>query len=111
VRHIAYAEAEIVTDDRLADLLLEYATLLARSNSADTVTIPGRVGTGEVERVAILVGPASQITAWGDDEPFGEDVSTAVADLERRIRSVSHAIATSGEPDGPEGIDDFDELA
>jgi hypothetical protein len=111
MRHISYGEAQVATDHRVADLLLEYATALARSNSADTVTIPGRVGGGAVEPVDILVGPASQLTTWGDDEPFGGEVDASVADLEHRIRSLTAVIATSDGLDGPEGIDEFDELA
>lgn len=110
MRHISYAETLFSTDDRVAELLLEYAALLARAGSADTVTVPGRVSTGNVEPVSVLIGPASQITAWGDDEPFGEEVSGVIADLEQRIRAATASIASSDEPDGP-GLDDFDDLA
>lgn len=110
MRHISYAETVFATDDRVADLLLEYATLLARTGSADTVTVPGRIGRRNVEPVSVVVGPASQITAWGDDEPFGEDVDDAVAGLRQRIRTVTSPIASSDEPDGP-GLDEFDDLA
>lgn len=110
MRRISYAETVLGTDERLGDLLLEYAAVLARFNSADTVTLPCRIGGGAVEAVSILVGPASQIAAWTDDEPFGSDVSTAIADLERRIALVGGAKPTP-EPIGPGAIDDFDELA
>jgi hypothetical protein len=110
VKRISYAETVFGTDDRVADLVLEYARLLARRGSADTVTVPGRVGDGAVEPVSLLVGPASQITAWRDPEPFDGDVSAAVADLEGRIR----ALGAETEPYGPDepggGVDDFDEL-
>lgn len=111
MRHIAYAEAEFATDDHVGTLLLEYATLLARAGSADTVTVPGRIGSGDVQAVSVLVGPASQITAWSDDEAFGADVSEAVADLEQRIRAATGEISASDRGTGPEGIDEFDELA
>ncbi|WP_375388916.1 hypothetical protein [uncultured Amnibacterium sp.] len=110
MKHIAYGEMQIGTDDRLADLVLRYATLLARSGSADTVTIPGRIGSGDVEAISILVGPASQITAWSDDEPFESDVTAATADLERRIGAMSTTIPTSSERPA-EALDDFDDLA
>jgi len=110
MRHISYAETVFTTDDRVAELLLEYATILARAGSADTVTVPGRIGTGEVEPVSIVVGPASQITAWQDEEPFGVDVGATIADLEHRIRAATAPIAMSDGPDGPDGFDEFDEL-
>ncbi len=111
MRRISYAETVLGTDERLGDLLIEYAELLARTSSADTVTLPCRVGAGEVESVSILVGPASQIAAWSDDEPFGADVRAAVADLERRIAVAGGGTEPSTESIGPGGIDDFDELA
>ena len=111
MKHIAYGESELATDDRLADLVLEYATLLAQSGSADTIEIPGRLPSGEIGTMSLLVGPASQITAWSDDEVIDLDVTAAVADVERRIRLLSGSIGTSDGQDGPDGIDDFDELA
>jgi hypothetical protein len=110
MRHISYAETAFATDDVVAERLLQYATILAKANSADTVTVPGRIGSRPVEPFAILIGPASQITTWSDDEPFGEDVADAVADLDRRIREATSGIAPSGEIP-PGGIDEFDELA
>jgi hypothetical protein len=111
VRRISYAETVLGTDERLGDLLIEYAALLARTSSADTVTLPCRVGGGAIEPVSILVGPASQIAAWNDDEPFGADVRSAIVDLERRIAIAGGCTEPWGGCNGPGAIDDFDELA
>lgn len=110
MKRISYGQTVIGTDDRVGDLLLQYATLLARAGSADTVIIPSRIGTGAVEPMSVLVGPASQITAWSDDTPFDGDAGDAVADLERRIAAASGADPSDGGP-GPGAIDDFDDLA
>jgi hypothetical protein len=110
MKRVSYAESTFETDDHLADLVIEYARLLARAGTSDTITIPGRVGTGEIEPISLLVGPASQITAWGEDAPFGADVREAVADLEHRIRARTTFIAES--PDDPgASLDEFDDLA
>ncbi|MGT2426032.1 hypothetical protein [Amnibacterium kyonggiense] len=109
MRRIAYAQTVIGTDEHLADLVLRYAAVLARAGSADTVAMPGRVADGPIEPVSMLLGPASQITSWSDDEPFDADVTEAVADLEARI-----AEATGGgsrDAIGPGAIDEFDDLA
>jgi hypothetical protein len=111
VLHISYADNVFATDERVGDLVLHYATLLARSGSADTVTIPARIEDQGIEPVSVLVGPASQITAWRDDEPFDGDTEDAVTDLESRIRAVATGIAASGEPLPPGVIDEFDDLA
>ena len=108
MKHIAYAETVVATDDHVADLVLEYAKLLARANTADTVTIPGRVGEGGTEAVSLLIGPASQITTWADAEPFGDDVSGAVDELEQRIHRLAGGIPTSAEPPFGADLDDLD---
>ena len=110
MRRIAYAQTVIGTDEHLADLVLRYAAALARAGSADTVVMPGRVGDGPVEPVSMLLGPASQITSWSDDEPFDADVSGVVADLERRIARRTGSDDSEQGP-GPGAIDEFDDLA
>src|SRR3954470_1862154 len=89
MKRIAYAEEWLTTDDRVADLVLEYARALAREDTADTVTIP--VLDGELVRHAqFLVGPASQIIVVESDEerPAFFEVDDAVADLEARLRQL-----------------------
>lgn len=110
MKHIAYAETVFGTDDRLADLVLEYARLLARHGTADTVTVPGLLSTGEIEPVSMLVGPASQITAWADPAPFEGDAAPAIAELERRIHGLDVGTEPfqDGEPHGVEDLDDLD---
>ena len=111
MKRISYVEMILGTDERLGDLLLEYAAILARSSSADTVTMPCTIEGRAVEPVSILVGPASQIAAWTDDEPFDVDVSVAIADLERRIAVASGGAGPTDGPICPGAIDDFDDLA
>lgn len=109
MKRIAYAEAIVGTDARIAELVLEYATLLARAGQADTVVIPAVQGSGGLQHVSMLLGPASQITVFEDDEPFAGDAREAVADLERRVRTMTTSIATTPD-EGPVGLDDLDDL-
>lgn len=111
MRRISYAEQVMGTDERVGALLIQYAAMLARSSSADTVSIPCRIGTQEIESVSVLIGPASQMASWSDDEPFEADVSAAVADLEHRIASLRGRGDSGPEAIGPGAIDEFDELA
>lgn len=110
MKRISYSESVFGTDNHLADLVLEYARLLAQGATSDTITVPGRIGTGAVEPITLLVGPASQITAWSDDEPFDGDVTAAVADLEHRIRACTSFIEQSADDPGP-SLEAFDDLA
>jgi hypothetical protein len=109
VKRVAYAEQVFGTDEHLADLVLEYARLLAHGDTSDTVVVPGRTAAGRVEPITLLIGPASQITAWPEDEAFEADVTDAVADLEHRIRARTTFIAADDEA-GP-ALDEFDPLA
>ena len=109
MKRVAYAEQVFETDDHLADLVLEYARLLAHGDSSDTVVVPGRTEEGRIEPITMLIGPASQITAWPVDGALGVEVADAVADLEHRIRARTTFIAADDEP-GP-ALDEFDPLA
>lgn len=110
MKRVAYAEQSFGTDDHLADLVLEYARLLAHGDSSDTVTVPGRTEAGAIEPITLLIGPASQITAWPEEGPFDVDVSAAVLEIEHRIRARTTNIATTDEDPGP-SLDAFDDLA
>src|ERR687885_442735 len=86
MKRIAYAEEWLTTDDRVADLVLEYARALAHRDTADTVTIP--VVDGDDVRLAqFLIGPSSQIIVVETDDrsPAALDPSGAVAELESRL--------------------------
>jgi hypothetical protein len=86
MKRIAYAEEWLTTDDQVADLVLEYARALARSETADTVTIPV-LDHGSVRHAQFLIGPASQIIVVETDEarPAHFDVADAVAELRARM--------------------------
>lgn len=63
MRRIVYAGSAFYTGDTLAETLLEYARALARHGIADTVFVPGRTMQGDLDRVELLLGPASQIVS------------------------------------------------
>lgn len=109
MKRIAYGDVVVATDSRLAEQILHYATLLAGSGGADTITFPGRVGSGPVEAVSMVIGPASQLTAWETEGGFDGDAGAAIEDLRRRIRGLSGdipVVADDGQPD----TDGFEEL-
>lgn len=63
MRRISYAGSAFYTGDALAAALMEYARALARHDIADTVFVPGRTMQGDVDKVELLIGPASQIVS------------------------------------------------
>jgi hypothetical protein len=81
---ISYVGRDLLTGDRIADAIMDYATVLARRARADRVDIPVLVDDG-VSHVEIILGPASQIaveTVTNErEDPVDEEL---VADLGRR---------------------------
>jgi hypothetical protein len=61
MKRISYAGGSITTGDQLAEAVMEYATVLARTGGADAVTIPAVSDDGGIFAVELLVGPASQL--------------------------------------------------
>jgi hypothetical protein len=110
MKRIAYAEEWLTTDDRVADLVLEYARALARHDTADTVTIPVVEEDGTLRHAQILIGPASQIIVIESDQEgsLSPEVDAAVADLEARVqRLVPQPVLFDEGGDEPTALADY----
>jgi hypothetical protein len=90
MRRISMAGSDVaVTDERIADLVLEYANLLGRARTTDTVTLPV-AEDGFASEASLLLGPASQIAVTANDYLHLErvrlpGVDDVVQDLQARI--------------------------
>lgn len=85
MRRIVYAGTSFLTGNDLAESLLDYARALAAQGSSDTVFLPARTASGQVELVEIVIGPASQLVSEPADLEGPEIVdANAVAELRRR---------------------------
>ncbi|WP_426625685.1 hypothetical protein ACPPVW_06390 [Leifsonia sp. McL0607] len=94
MRRIEYAGGAFYTGDAIAEALLDYARELARNSTADTVFIPAQGIDGDMRRVEVLLGPASQLLS----EPMSL-VGAEITDeaLVERIRHLSDRLA-AGRP-------------
>lgn len=87
MKRILYAGGRFLTDDAIADALMEYANVLAIVNSADVVSFPGIDDAGDIREFRLIVGPASQIlSVSSEDVPVELNGRQAVADLRDRAR-------------------------
>lgn len=87
MKRILYASGGFLTDDAIAEALMDYASVLAIVNSSDVVECEGIDQEGVVRSIQMLIGPASQIMAMQtDDEPVGMHADKIVAELQRRAR-------------------------
>ena len=100
MKRITYAGGTIVTGDRLADIVLDYAAALARADLADHVRIPGLSPDERITEYDLLIGPASQFIAERVEIPVDDVVDDGiVSELEHRARMVrgGHDEFTGGE--------------
>ena len=75
MKYIHYDNTLILTGDRIADAVIDYAAVLGANGRTDTVSIPSVGDDGSVTRTTVLVGPASELTLTTapDDELEPED--------------------------------------
>ena len=89
MRHMMYGEKSLFVDDELAELLMEYAMLIAieGAGAADAVTLPAIGSDGNLVEVALLLTPStnlvSETTSSQAEAPVDE---WAAAQLRERIR-------------------------
>lgn len=90
MRRVLYGGGSILTGDRIADALLDYAAALARAGTADHLSVPGIGSDGQPAAVDLVIGPASQLIAEHEETP-GDDLEddAFIAELERRSRLVA----------------------
>ena len=87
MKRIIYASGDFLTDDTIADALMDYASVLAIVGSADVVKLPGLDGDGAIQEMQLVVGPASQILSMTTDEPHREmNAAQAADELHERAR-------------------------
>jgi hypothetical protein len=111
VRRISTGIEQLLTAEVVADAVLTYATVLARANTADSITIPILKEDGRIDRARLLLGPASQLTIVPDgtaevELPGADDV---VSDLHTRTARLEPTAIREDEPAGESSFPDFDE--
>lgn len=89
MKQIRYGERTWMAGDAIADLLIQYAAALARSNSAESVRISVIDAAGEHMDIDLLLGPASMMSS----EPTMTDMAEPDNDqLELAIRQRAAAL-------------------
>ncbi|GAB3808793.1 hypothetical protein GCM10028798_35420 [Humibacter antri] len=89
MRRIVYAGTAFYTGDSIARALLDYARALASRGLADAVFVPGRLASGVVDMIEVLIGPSSQLVSEPVDE-YGPDIvdGPTVTELQGRTERV-----------------------
>lgn len=105
MHQISYAGDTFVTTDRIARAVLDYARALGRVGADDTIEIPAVDDSGEVWKIELLIGPASQLVARqveGEEQDL--QAEELLADLSRRVASFDtpNRAAVDPDPDAPQ---------
>lgn len=63
MKHVTFAEKSLLMGDEAADLVLEYAAMLARNGDADTVEVAAYSADGDVVRAKMLLAEGAPLMA------------------------------------------------
>ena len=89
MKHVVYAEKSLLMGDEVVDLMMEYAVLLARKSSADSVDVAAISSDGSDVTATFLIGPATIMVAETTHTTMPEpDNSTAEEYLRDQIGSI-----------------------
>jgi hypothetical protein len=89
VKSITYAEQSWLVGDEVSDALVDYAVLLARTNSADSIDMNALSTKGEPKVLTLVIGPATMMTlASADDSNPEPDNTDALVIMRERMRII-----------------------
>jgi hypothetical protein len=98
MKHVTYGEKSLLMGDDAADVLLEYARLLADNAKADTVTIRSISPDGNTVDASFLLNVSSVLmTESTNSEVDPPDNEEAVADMRDRIDALLRPAAMAAE--------------
>ena len=105
MRRIYYSSGNLLTGDRTAKAVLDYASALAKRETSDTIRIPIVTEEGSIGTAHMLVGPASQLmTVTADERAHEVDDEDTLIELERRTAGLLR-------PEGqPVAVEDLTEI-
>lgn len=105
MKHVMYADKSVLMGDDAADVLLEYARLLADSGRADSVTLQTITPDGNTVDTSFLLGPSPimvmETTSYELQAPNNDEM---VAELKERIAAMARPVTAEAEEQwtGPE---------
>lgn len=108
MKHLTYGDKSLLVGDAVADTLLEYAALLTREASGDTVTVSAVSSDGDEVEASFLLGPGTTMMAETSTtslpEPENADVVEYMKAAMTRLRV--HPTALPGDLEMLAGYDD-----
>lgn len=108
MKHVVYAENSLLMGDEVVDLMMEYAVLLARQASADSVDVAAISTEGDAVTATFLIGPATIMVAETSRSALPEpENESAVSYLREKIDQIkSPPLARGLEHDDERGFEE-----
>lgn len=102
MKRIYYAGASLLTGDRIAEAVVQYASALAKAATAEEIAVPSIAEDGTRFEVTILVGPASQLLSEDEASSAELEAPWFVDELNKKISALgaSRAQPVEREPQG-----------
>ena len=110
MKHLTFSDKNLVLGDEAADLLVAYAAELARTQSADTVTINAYGADGDKVEATLLLDAGAPLmieTSHTDlAEPDNDEVVAYIRERMQQISAPTQAMPMDAE--APTAMDDFE---
>src|ERR1700712_2793136 len=112
MKHITFGDKSLLVGDEVADLMLEYAALLTRETSGDTVQVAAVSSDGDEVTASFLLGPGVTMMAESTHSSLPEPDNTAAVEYMREamMRALVRPSAIPGDDDTVPGFDDLPTL-
>jgi len=100
MKHLTMADKSLLVGDQTADLLMEYAALLARQGSADTIEVQAIGDDGDTVTVTFLLNSGTVLLAETSTAAFQEpDNSAAIEYIRASIDRIENPPMVRGYDD------------
>lgn len=101
MKHVTFAEKSLLTGDDAAEMLMSYATVLGRTDGADSVTLSAIGPDGNDVEATFLLNSSTVLMVESANTTASEpDNETAVDYMRRRVQALTQPfeLETDGEP-------------
>ena len=96
MKNLVYGEVQFLVDDESADAIVDYAVLMAKTGSADSVTLYVIGPDGNREQTKFAIGPASMVSAETTRSELEQPDNSAAIEYMRKKTELF-----GGYPDNP----------
>jgi hypothetical protein len=109
MKHIMFADKSLLVDDEAADLLIEFASMLANSMRSDTVTLAAIGQDGEEVEVSFLLDSGTNLVIQTTSSTLPPpDNSSAISHMRERIEANRNPSVVAPEPFEAASLHDYD---